>query len=160
MWFTWGPPSHNLPCLWHHSCEKMYQALSQPLNCTASDRKLDEGLGTRLPINKVAYRKHHFTTSCGLHNFLSVQWNLAYPNLSNILLLRLSGLDLCAFYLMPMVHTKQSSYTRSFEGRSNPAKLPEFQLSKEIEVWLAPKIDNVTGKETAVLIMIHYWHYL
>ena len=28
LWFTWCPCSHNLPCPWHHSHEKMYQALS------------------------------------------------------------------------------------------------------------------------------------
>ena len=28
LWFTWHPRSHNVPCLWCHSHEKLYQTLS------------------------------------------------------------------------------------------------------------------------------------
>ena len=40
-------------------------------------------------------------------------------------LLRLSSLDHCVFYLMPTICTEQS-YARSFEGKNDHTKMPEF----------------------------------
>ena len=63
----------------------------------------------------------------------------------------LSGLDLCTFYLTPMLHTEQSKYTRVLEH----PKVPEFHCpmpeEAKIQRLLAPTMDNMIGKETAYL---------
>ena len=61
---------------------------------------------------------------------------------------------------MPTVQTEESY--RSKRG-VNTQRCWNFNLSKpeEAEIRLfAPTIDNMTGKEMAVLIMIHYRRYL
>ena len=73
-----------------------------------------------------------------------VQWTLSYPEW-------LSGLNLCTFYLTPMLHTEQSKYTRVLEH----PKVPEFHCpmpeEAKIQRLLAPTMDNMIGKETAYL---------
>ena len=74
---------------------------------------------------------------------------------SIIRLLRLSGLDLYKFYFTPMVRTEQSSYTRSFEGRSNHAKMVEFRQSGG-----QSRKRNNSANIDAICIMIHISGYL
>ena len=93
----------------------------------------------------------HLTHEC------TVEPRLTEPQISG--LLRLSGLDLCTFYLTPMVCTEQNRYTSSLEGRNRHTRMLIFEET-EIGRLFASTMENMTGKEMAVLIMIHYRRYL
>ena len=95
---------------------------------------------------------HEYLT-CDKQLKYQVQWTLTYPNVKYPAA-RIIGLDLCVFYLTPMLHMEQSSCTRLLE---QPSMRWNFDLLKPEKVkirWLfAPTMDNMTGKEMAVLII-------
>ena len=115
-------------------------------------------------MSSEVYHVHTPRISSNYSNTQPVFWkrNTVEPHLSEPLISSCSDYNLCTFCLTPMVHTEQSSHTRSFEGKSNYTKMPEFWPSEEAKIgWLfALAMDNMTEKETMVLIMIDYGLHL